>query len=140
MNPGVTMTKERRARILVIDDDASVREVVSLILESLGYDCETAPDGTRGLVRFDEGGWDLVVTDLAMPEINGWEVAETVRRRAATVPIILITGLADAEIVNRAEQRGLPVVPKPFRWELLSAAVTQALQGRPALEPHVSPN
>jgi len=132
------MTSERRLRILVIDDDTSVREVVSLMLESLGYDVETAPDGPRGLVRFDEGGWDLVVTDLAMPEVSGWEVAETVRRRAADMPIVLITGLADGEVLTRAEQRGLPVVPKPFRWELLSAAVTQALHGRAAVTPRAS--
>jgi hypothetical protein len=118
--------------VLVIDDDASVREVVSYLLASFGYDCQTATDGARGLARFDEGGWDIVVTDLAMPEMSGWEVAEAIRRRSSTMPIVLITGLIDPEVMRRAAERGLPVVPKPFRSEMLRGAVAKALQASPS--------
>jgi CheY-like chemotaxis protein len=118
--------------VLVIDDDPSVREVVSYLLASFGYDCQTAADGARGLARFDEGGWDIVITDLAMPGMSGWEVAEAIRRRSSTVPIVLITGLIDPEVVGRASERGLPVVPKPFGSEMLRAAVATALQASPS--------
>jgi CheY-like chemotaxis protein len=114
--------------VLVIDDDPSVREAVSYLLVSFGYDCQTAPDGVSGLARFDEGGWDLVLTDLAMPEMNGWEVTATIRRRSPTMPIVLITGLIDPEVMRRAGEQGLPVVPKPFRSEMLRVAVVKALQ------------
>jgi CheY-like chemotaxis protein len=122
------MAADRQPRVLLIDDDPSVREVVRCLLASFGYDCQTAADGARGLARFDEGGWDLVLTDLAMPEMNGWEVAEAIRRRSSTIPIVLITGLIDPEVEPRAGERGLPVVPKPFRVEILRAAVANALQ------------
>jgi CheY-like chemotaxis protein len=110
----------------------SVREVVRYLLVSFGYDCQTAADGSRGLARFDEGGWDLVLTDLAMPEMSGWEVAEAIRRRCPTMPIVLITGLIGPEVMRRAGERGLPVVPKPFRSEMLRAAVAKALQANPS--------
>ena len=98
------------------------------LLASFGYDCQTAADGAQGLARFDEGGWDLVLTDLAMPEMNGWEVAEAIRQRSSTIPIVLITGLTDPEVVRRAGDGRLPVVQKPFRVEMLRVAVANALQ------------
>ena len=124
----VTMVDGRRPRVLVIDDDASVREAVSYLLAEFGYDCETAADGLRGLARFDEGGWDLVLTDLAMPKMNGWEVAAAIQRRSPTMPIVLITGLIGPDVMRRAGEEGLPVVPKPFRSEMLMTAVAKALQ------------
>ena len=118
----------------MIDDDPSVREVVRYLLASFGYDCQTAADGARGLARFDQGGWDIVVTDLAMPEMSGWEVAEAIRRRSPTTPIVLITGMIDSEVMRRADERGLPVVPKPFRVEMLRMVVAKALQASPSFE------
>lgn len=124
------MSEARRPRVLVIDDDPSVREVVSYLLVSFGYDCQTAVNGASGLARFDEGGWDLVLTDIDMPDMNGWEVAEAIRRRSPSIPIVLITGLMGPEVMRRARERGLPVVPKPFRMETLRAAVVAVLQPR----------
>ena len=134
----VTMEEERRPRVLLIDDDPSVREVVRYLVVSFGYDCETAADGASGLARFDEGGWDLVVTDLAMPRMSGWEVADGIRRRSRTMPIVLITGLVDSEVMRRADERGLPVVPKPFREEMLRTVVAKTLGARPSFEPSSS--
>lgn len=133
------MAEARRPRMLVIDDDPSVREVVSYLLVSFGYDCETAADGATGLARFDEGGWDVVLTDLAMPGMNGWEVSEAIRRRFPTMPIVLVTGLSGPEVIRRAGERGLQVVLKPFRSEMLRAVVAQALQASPSFETSVSP-
>jgi CheY-like chemotaxis protein len=130
----VRMVDEHRPRVLVIDDDPTVREVVSYLLASFGYDCETAADGVSGLARFDEGRWHLVLTDLAMPEMNGWEVAAAIRRRAPTTPILLITGLIGPEVMQRAAERGLRVVPKPFRSALLRVAVATALQTNPSCQ------
>jgi CheY-like chemotaxis protein len=85
------MAEERPPRVLVIDDDSSIREVVCSLLASFGYDCQTAADGAQGLARFDEGGWDLVLTDLARAVAIASAHEERVRfvfhedcRRAAT--------------------------------------------------------
>jgi CheY-like chemotaxis protein len=93
-------------RVLVIDDDPSVRTVIRYLVESFGYACETAADGRSGLTRFDEGGWDLVLTDLEMPEVSGWDVVEAIRHRAPTMPILLI---------RRAEHRTACAVARPAR-------------------------
>jgi CheY-like chemotaxis protein len=132
------MGEERHRRVLVIDDDASVREVVCLLLASFGYDCQSASDGARGLARFDEGGWDIVLTDLGMPGMSGWAVADAIRRQSHTMPIVLITGRIDSEVQRRAEERGLPVVPKPFRVEMLRAVVASLLQASLSFEPSSS--
>ena len=126
------MVEARRPRVLVIDDDPSVREVVSFLLTSFGYDCETAADGRNGLVRFDEGSWDLVITDLVMPQMSGWDVVEAIRRRAPTMPIVLITALNDPAVMRRASEWRVPVVTKPFPSQTLKAAVVEALHSRPS--------
>jgi CheY-like chemotaxis protein len=114
-------------RVLVIDDDPGVREVVCSLLVSFGYDCQTAVDGQQGLIRFDEGGWDLVLTDLVMPTLSGWDVIEGVRRRVPTMPIVLITALNDPAVMRRAHDWRVRVVAKPFRTEALKAALVEAL-------------
>jgi CheY-like chemotaxis protein len=126
------MAEARRSRVLVIDDDPSVREVVHSLLASFGYDAETAADGAMGVARFEESGWDLVLTDLAMPNMSGWEVVQAIRRRAPTMPIVLITGLSDPDVMRRASEWRLPVLTKPFSGQTLKAAVVEALYPKPS--------
>jgi two-component system, cell cycle response regulator CpdR len=114
-------------RVLVIDDDESVRTVIRYLPESFGYACETAADGQSGLVRFDEGGWDLVITDLAMPEMSGWDVIAAIRHRVPTMPILVVTAFNDLTVIQRTREWRVPVIGKPFRLETLKAAVIQAL-------------
>jgi hypothetical protein len=68
-----------------------------------------------------------VLTDLVMPEISGWEVVETIRGRAPSMPIVLITALSDA-VMRRANALRVPVIAKPFRLEILRAVLVEALQ------------
>jgi CheY-like chemotaxis protein len=121
------MNSAHPPRVLVIDDDDGVREAVSDFLTEFGYACETAADGRTGLARFDEGGWDLVLTDLVMPQVSGWEVIEAIRQRAPTMPMVLITALHDPTIIQRAREWRVPVLTKPFRLETLKATVVEAL-------------
>jgi CheY-like chemotaxis protein len=119
------MTRAHPPRVLVIDDDPSARHVVSSLLTSLGYECQMAADGRTGLVRFDEGDWDLVLTDLVMPQVSGWDVIEAIRRHTPTMPIIAITAHDDPAVIQRASEWQVPVILKPFHWE--SAAIVHAL-------------
>jgi CheY-like chemotaxis protein len=114
-------------RILLIDDDPNVREVVGALLTYFGYECQTAADGRTGLARFAEGGWDLVVTDLVMPDVSGWNVIESIQQRAPTMPIVLISGLTDPKMMERARKSRVPVVTKPFALETLKAVLNEAL-------------
>jgi CheY-like chemotaxis protein len=117
-------------RVLVIEDDPNVREVVSALLVSFGYACEAAADGRSGLVRVGEGRWDLVLTDLAMPEVSGWEVVDAIRQQAPTLPIVLMTGLSDPAVLRRARDCRVRVVVKPFYLQTFKAAVVEALHAK----------
>ena|SRR5215831_8978331 len=126
------MSDASRPRMLIIDDDANVREVLGHLLASFGYECQTAADGTTGLARFAEGGWDLLLVDIVMPGMSGWVVVEAIRRRAPTVPVVLITGLNQPAVIQRARTWRLPVIAKPFRSDALRAVLVKALQTTPS--------
>jgi CheY-like chemotaxis protein len=124
----IAMATATRPRILLIDDDANVREVLVHLLGSFGYDAHPAAEGASGLARFDEGDWDLVLLDVVMPAMSGWAVAETIRRRAPSTPIVLMTGMNQPAVMQRARDWRIPVIVKPFRSDAIKAVVATALQ------------
>ena len=126
------MSSAPRPRILLIDDDPNVRDVLLHLLASFGYEVQTAAEGASGLARFDEGGWDLVLVDVVMPAMSGWGVVEMIRQRAPATPIVLITGMSQPAVMQRARDWRLPVIAKPFRSDAIRATVATALQARSA--------
>jgi CheY-like chemotaxis protein len=114
-------------RVLFIDDDPNLCEIVGCVLTSLGYDCQVT-DSQSGLGRFTEGDWDLVLTDLTMPEGSGWEVIEAIRQRAPTIPVVLMTGLSNPAVLRRARECRVLVILKPFYVQTLKAALVEALR------------
>ena len=81
--------------ILVVDDDAHVREAVRVLLEGEGFPVATASDGAEAITRLEEGGISLVLLDLAMPGVDGWQF---LARRASdpgfpSAPVVLLSGL-----------------------------------------------
>jgi CheY-like chemotaxis protein len=100
-------------------------EIVGCVLTSLGYDCQVTDSQSR-LGRFTEGDWDLVLTDLTMPERGGWEVLEAIRQRAPIMPVVLMTGLSNAGVLRRARECRVLVILKPFYVQTLKAALVEA--------------
>ncbi len=95
--PGVPCRVPTGAHVLVVDDDAMVREVMARQMEGLGYRVAQASDGLAALARLDEGlDVDLLVTDLSMPGMNGRVLIAEARRRRPALPALLLTGYADA--------------------------------------------
>src|SRR5574337_2223197 len=108
--------KEQRGRILVVDDDPVLRELLTVFLEERGYEVQEAQDGQAGLVAFTQGGFDLIFTDFRMPGMSGLEMAAAMRRSDPVVPIILVTGDVYTLEVGAAIQAGISrVLPKPFK-------------------------
>jgi signal transduction histidine kinase/CheY-like chemotaxis protein len=117
---------ERVGSILIIDDEADVRELVADVLAERGHSVTVAGGGREGLARFETGRYDLVLTDLGMPDFNGWDVARAVKASRPDIPVLLLTGWADAASpadVPRVEG----IIKKPFDLKQLAAAVSQAL-------------
>ena len=102
-------------RILVVDDEAEVRQLLHDILMSAGHKVTMADDGVSAVALFEAGNYDLVLTDLGMPGMSGWEVAEAIKSRRPQIPVGLITGWAGIMEDTDLNKRGIDViVNKPF--------------------------
>jgi signal transduction histidine kinase len=115
------------ARVLVIDDDASVRHLIVECLEILGYQVEQAADGDAGLRLLKKQQPDLLMVDFIMPGLNGAQVIERARQAYPDLPVILATGYADAQ-AGAAVLAHERVLQKPFNIDQLAAMVADALQ------------
>ncbi len=118
----------RGAKILLIDDEPHVRDVLADLLASQGHAVLACADGRSGLERLRAEPFDLVFTDLGMPGVSGWEVARLARLARPGIPIVLVTGWGDQ--IDRAEARGRGidfVVAKPFEANAVKAALAGAL-------------
>jgi CheY-like chemotaxis protein len=82
-----------KERVLIIDDDASVRESIQKVLKGAGYEVTTAADGEEAVTRFVPERIDLVLLDLNLPFRSGWEVFERLTAQHPTIPLIIITGM-----------------------------------------------
>jgi PAS domain S-box-containing protein len=120
-----------RARVLVIDDEENIREILTDILETGDHVVVTAADGPEGLSRLDDGGFDLVVTDLGLPGMSGYEVASRVKERFPDMPVGLVTGWASTLDEDAAKENGVDLVlSKPFRFDQVLKLVDEALAAR----------
>jgi CheY-like chemotaxis protein len=115
---------ERKGKILVIDDEVSVLEIVAEVLSARGHSVTVAPGGREGLLSFSSGGYDLVMTDLGMPDMNGWDVAASIQERWPGLPVGLITGWGETEITREERSRVNFVINKPFDKAVLGATMS----------------
>ncbi len=125
-NPLAQTRRRTPRRILLIDDDARVRRAVAGLLRSAGHRIVEAEGGRRGLQCFAPETFDLVLTDLGMPDVNGWDVAAAVKARHAAFPVILFTGWGEAHAPD-SRGRGLPdrILHKPVRLEELLQTIAE---------------
>ena len=120
--------KERLvARILVIDDEEPIRDLIRALFEPEGLEILQAPDGEAGLEAFRRRHPDMVITDIIMERLDGFEVIKELRRQGSQVKIIAIAGRGDA-LLTRAMTLGADrALGKPFRLEELRSAVHDLL-------------
>jgi chemosensory pili system protein ChpA (sensor histidine kinase/response regulator) len=115
-----------RHRVLLVDDSVSVRKFVGQMLEKAGFDVTTAPDGAEAIGRLAAAAFDVVVTDLEMPRVNGYELIDDLRRRAATrdLPVVVLTTRAGDKHVALARRLGVRhYVAKPVEEQAFVALV-----------------
>lgn len=124
-------------RILVIDDEPNIRQMIKLTLEHAGYQAETAGDGEEGIAKFGDGrGWDVVVLDQRMPGMSGMDVQRELHGRAPNVKLILVTAFGTIDLATKAVQAGaVEFLRKPFTAESLRLSVKAALQDDEARVP-----
>ena len=120
-----------KGRILVVDDEADIREGLELLLTSEGYAAELAENGTEGLRKMEQHAYDLVLLDLMMPDLSGMEVIEQVRRRDRDTPIFMITAYGSVEAAVSALKLGAnDYFSKPWDNEKLIIEIARMIAGR----------
>ena len=113
-------------RILVVDDERQITRMLRASLQSSGYEVLTAANGIEGLEKFETGRPDLIITDLAMPEMNGLELTQAVRRLDQTPIIVLSVRDTDVMKVKALDEGADDYLTKPFSMpELLARIRTQ---------------
>ena len=121
------------AKILIVEDDESVRSFASRALASAGHATDTAGDGEEGLARIAEagGGYDLVLSDIRMPAMDGIEMADKAARAYPGLKVMLMTGFADQrERASELDGTVLGVLQKPFTLAEMRACVERCLAAR----------
>ena len=117
---------ELHAQILIVDDEVDHAEVMSEALRRLGHVCTIVDGATAAEEELRFGGFDVIVTDLSMPDMSGRELAAAIRQRFPGLPVLLLTGDTDAE-ADGADVAA--VVKKPFQLDVLDAAVRAVAEG-----------
>jgi diguanylate cyclase (GGDEF)-like protein/PAS domain S-box-containing protein len=125
------------AHLLIVDDDFLLRGMAAKTLRHAGFEVTDAASGEDGLALFEERAYDLVLLDVMMPGLNGYEVCRELRASAqgARVPVLMLTGLNDTESIELAYRHGATdFITKPINWTLLSHRVRYALRASIAAE------
>jgi DNA-binding response OmpR family regulator len=136
----INVSSETRTRVLVVEDDETVAEVVRRYLEREGYDVHAVADGRSALARFDDFGADLVVLDIMLPGIDGLEVCRQLRSRSP-VPVIMLTALGEeSDRIMGLEIGADDYISKPFSPRELVARIKSVLRragGPLTVAPHL---
>ena len=130
------------SRVLVIDDDASLRFTLEAVLSDAGLVVEACDGGASGLAAFELHGADVVLTDLAMPEMDGMQVLERMRASDPSVPVLMLTAHGSERVAVAAMKAGaFDYIPKPFDPDELVLAVRRGDRvARPAPAERAAPH
>ncbi len=123
------------ATILIVEDDASIREITKLGLQDAGFTVRTAADGEEALIKFRHDHPDLVVLDVMLPKRDGLDVCRTIRAESS-VPVVMLTARGDAiDVVVGLESGADDYVTKPFEMPILVARIRAALRRAQLMDP-----
>ena len=120
-----------KGKILVIDDEDIVRTSCSRTLRPEGFEVSLAKNGVEGLKMASEDAFDLVLTDLKMPDMDGIEVLRSIKEKWPKTEVIIVTGYQTVDTAVKAIKLGAyDYIEKPFTPDALISAVTEALSGK----------
>lgn len=122
------------ARLLVVDDEPSIRLLMAAILEQEGYEVEAVAGGVEALAAVERELPDVILLDLLMPEMDGWRFLEELRARGlrSKVRVIIVSAMADTDSVDRGQREGVREhVAKPFDPRAILRAVEAVLEEPP---------
>jgi DNA-binding response OmpR family regulator len=113
------MQERRKKKILIMEDDLDVLDTFIKHLKLSGYDVISAIDGMEGLKKINEGGYDLVITDIVMPFVSGVGVVTALKTKTPEIPVIAITGYGKEPEAAAMEKKADIVLAKPIKMSVL---------------------
>lgn len=120
----MTDSESSSRRLLVIDDDPSCRTTIAFLLQRLGHTVEAAESGSAGLTILRQVPVDVVMTDLTMPGLTGWDVARLAKAMRPRLPVVLVTGCAHTISPDQLELQFVDaILPKPFGVAAIQAVI-----------------
>lgn len=120
----------KEPKILLVEDEETVRKVIERLLRKLGYTVQSASDAEEAIEIFGERNqeFDLVLTDVVMPGLTGVEMSEVLKRQRPDMRFLFTSGYTSKELGGSPEAPPEPFLPKPFSMEELSRSVREALE------------
>ena len=116
-------------KVLVIDDEPILTDLLADVLERMNYKSEIASCGKTGVEMFEKDSFDLVITDLGMPDISGWEVSQAVKQNKPEVPVVIITGWGIDPDPNKMKEAKVDfIINKPFQIGQLEKIIKELLE------------
>ena len=121
-----------KRRILVVDDEVFVCEAIKMMLGFDGHSVETAANGAEGLEKFENGKYDVIFTDFAMPVMQGDRFAAAIKERSPTQPVIMLSAHGTMLLATGKQLPGVDLIlEKPFRLDTLRHAIEKVLSAAP---------
>jgi DNA-binding NtrC family response regulator len=115
-------------RILIVDDDEAIRELLKDFFQGLGYEMATAVNGSEALTMISQQDFDCILSDYVMPDMNGLELLEQLRKQKKNIPFLMITGYPTIETAVEVMKRGAyDYITKPLQMEDVRIKVERAL-------------
>ena len=130
------MVSETKPRILVVDDDEELREMIRNFLAYRGCYVETACDGLDGCEALERNSFDMVITDIYMPRMNGLELLETIEHKYTDLLTLAMTGFPNEDITKKVLEKGsCKFLVKPFTLQELLTTITKCFEQSEAHKP-----
>ena len=121
---------EAKKKVLVIDDENDILLIIKSALHEEGYDVTTANNGYDGLALAEDASPDLIILDIMMPEMDGFEVLQQLKEneKTAQIPVVILTGLSSKDKIREALNKGIDYyIVKPFEYQDLVSKVKIAI-------------
>ncbi len=121
------MEKTEKYTVLIVEDDPDVLSTLAKHLVYFGYEVITAADGLEGMKKLEEGGYDLVITDIVMPYVSGVGVVSRLKEKSPDIPVIAITGYGKEPEEAAMEKNADLVLTKPIKIPVLKDHISRLL-------------
>ena len=125
------LTQGKSKRALVVDDEKNIQDVVSKLLYRMGFEVALAANGVEALSFFLDHSFDLILTDLEMPIMDGWSLTHCIKERSPNTPVVLMTGADRETVLNKVKSAPIDsVIFKPFLLNEFQCTVQRVMEPR----------